>query len=198
MSYRTSSVAEVLGRNQSLTEDMWFELVETRRELITPLLDRLTLDRLVQLPLLRNGGSQPRTIGHFLPYDDDRAVHGDYQGVFGDIELKGSYAADSSGVRHIWGLTRKGIWIVATITYTVRRTDVGHIFDELVSRQVDMCHDIRELCLKAETSPHRVWGTLGTTVQLYADKLATQAQEAAMFKGIIRADNDWVLRSLSG
>lgn len=121
---------EMLVRKKQLTEDEWCKLLECRRSLIKPHLKSFTLPALGDLKCMQTENST-----HELSMDapwltGDRRFTLKTQGIFhrsrsSIVEISNSGFRASSGgcdcpdgTMYIWGLSRKGEWILAKVKFT--------------------------------------------------------------------------------
>ena len=121
---------KILTNRKPLSTDEWYELIEARKELIGPYLDRFTLRELRSVDCLYHEG-------HFGPLGYAKTVRSraglslETQGLFGhDFKSRKktglergvhTWYADTripaNGKLSIWGLTRKKQWIIAIVSY---------------------------------------------------------------------------------
>lgn len=132
---------ELLCRIKPLSDEEWLELVERRRQIITPYLDSFTLSTLGQVEFLHSEAGI-----HQIRHDSPECFGGQFdlktQGIFNTtfmsrIQFPGSVLNDSGGVQYVWGLTRNGEWIMAGVTYNNVRGYKGRGYQRAIRVEIE-------------------------------------------------------------
>ncbi len=164
-----------LAARGPLADDDWCALLEARHRLIAPQLDRFTLPSLGTFQCLKTESHWTRQISCFVSNTTgDSRFSLETQGLFGyswssreetspDRHVNMWYAQTlhpADGCLRIWGLTRKGNWIIATVVYVGEEGYKGRGAEratEIGIREVT----IQELVAQSKCHPREIWRALG-------------------------------------
>lgn len=174
---------EVLVRKDRLTGEEWIGLVEARRELIKPHLDSFTFPELGALECLRSEVNFEHAI-----QSDGPAVTGDErfslktQGIFrvqswSAMERipKSGYIAPPGGIScpdgtmRVWGLTRSGLWVLASIGFAGGYGYKGRGYERATT--VDIAEaDLSTIIAETKEDPQEIWKELGDVIKRLAER----------------------------
>lgn len=200
---RQEAGLDLLVRKSSLTEADWVDLTEARRQLIKPHLSSFTLPTLGSLECLitvkDDGSSGPR---HSIQDDTDTTT-GDKrfslktQGLFEPCELcDGPWYFKEFGTREMWGLTRSGLWVLATINCVGKPYKTGNQRTETamtveiaeVPLSVLITKTRCEINKEDPDRPSRIWYELGETIQQLEKRRFKAYEEARKLSSIVAAE----------
>ncbi len=173
---------EVFIRNNQLTDEEWFGLIKARRDLIKPHLDSFTLPEIGSLKCLRSEVS----FTHMLSLDisastGDERFSLKTQGIFHKQPWSAVEKIPNSGFRpppggvdcpngimRVWGLTRSGLWIIATISYVGEHGYKGRGYERATNVEI-VESDIPTIVAKTKEEPQRIWGELGKAIKSWRE-----------------------------
>ena len=171
---------DILARQDALTEDDWYKLVEIRQAMLTPLLREMTLKELGAVKMINDyfgthdlrrdnpeivGGRFDLTLRGIFPDDSSYAgiAHIDHVGR----DMKTQYATKS--VHRFWGLTRNNEWVTIEVhtstsnepyKYAGRTEKVQKALKVIILEK-----DIRGVCAIRVCHPKAIWERLGGIVK---------------------------------
>jgi hypothetical protein len=165
-----SRVLADLIRNRKPKDQAWAEMVEERRVLIRPFLDRFTLEKLKEVKLLRENRFQCHAIGIDNPRTDaESGLSLETQGIW-QSDLEGWIGNPPRYKK--WGLSRAGDWILVTIF-------IAYSADYERAERVDIRHvEFTEL-LRAGKSAFWIWCALASKVHEWVHNHAQLQQSIA-------------------
>lgn len=121
---------KLLVSKETIDEVMWYRLIQARRALIKPHLDKFTLPELGSLECLRS------EVGftHHLAMDTptvagdkrfslktqgifDRAIHADQRIPNSGYQAESGYVSCPDGIMYVWGLTRSSDWLLIKVEF---------------------------------------------------------------------------------
>lgn len=170
---------EILTSRSPLTADEWLELVEARRQLIKPHLERFTMATLGGLECVESEGGAQHELSIDAPKVEGDESSLDIQGMFReshdahrrDRGRPGQWIPTSDwigGQKVIWGLTRNARWLIAKIDY---KRQLG--YKERGRSHAQTVHiryvALPELLQEAKSTPVYVWRALEETVRQFAE-----------------------------
>jgi hypothetical protein len=186
----------ILTRKEALTDTDWFDLIEARRAAIKTYLDTFTLPTLGDLHCMRSSNGL-HTLTQDFPRqapEEQRLFWLKTQGLFytqphSAIEYKAGTGHQPGlggvpypdGVLQIWGLTRSGKWVVATVEFVGEAGYKDRGRQRATALSISEC-EIQDLLEKTKESPQVVWNSLGDSVKAWAERrqrLANEAQRLA-------------------
>lgn len=170
----------LLVRQEPPTDEEWLELLEARRVLIRPHFDSFTLPTLGHLECLYN--EMPFT--HRLPNDaptltGDEGFSLETQGIFCAPHLARKTIPESGwqpgpggsacpdGTLYIWGLTRKGQWILAKVVFKGKAGYKERGYEK--AQTVDIREStLPEIVAQTKTTPYQIWLEIGQVIKDWA------------------------------
>ncbi len=173
---------EVFVRRSQLTDEEWFGLIESRRELIKPHLDLFTLPELGALECMRSESSST----HKLRLDvsittGDEQFSLKTQGIFriqpwSAIERipNSDYRPSPGGVNYpdrtmrVWGLTRSGMWVLVTIGFVDEDGYKGRGYERAMTIEIVKA-DLPTIAAKTKEKPQQMWKELGKAIKSFME-----------------------------
>lgn len=172
---------EMLIRQNPLTDQEWFDLIEGRRKLIKPHLDSFTLKELGSLPCLNSEGGSLHELGWDISKTkgDERfslKTQGIFHRPYSAIERipipkavhNNAPPYWDGGTMQIWGLTRSGLWVLATVNFI----DKSGYKDRGRERATDIQiveSDLPTIVAKTKETPRWIWMSLGQTIKEWSE-----------------------------
>lgn len=169
----STDTLELLVRNTPLKEPDWLMLVEARRALIKPHLDSFTLPELGALECLEIGSHRHeiRLGGPEVTGNPDFSLK--TQGIF-DAPYSGRVSIPGSGYQNpggscpdgslqIWGLTRKGLWILAEVFFHGEAGYKDRGYERAHTVNIKEA-DLPTILAKTKQQPRHLWNRLADAV----------------------------------
>lgn len=177
---------DVFVRKNQPNDEEWFGLIEARRALIAPHLDSFTLRELGSLECLRSEISFTHKLAIDAPViTGDSRFSLKTQGIFrvqpwsaiertpnsGHRPPPGGVNC-SDGMMRIWGLTRSGLWVIASISFAGEAGYKGRGYER--ARTVEIIKaDLPTIAMFTKVRPEQMWRELGDAIKAFArDRLA--------------------------
>ncbi len=172
---------EILGRKQSISEEEWVALIEARRDLIKPHLDKFTLTELRNIQCLRSEVSFSHAVRNDSPkVSGDEEFSLNTQGIFdnprsAEIRIPNSGfrpgphgLATPNGKLQIWGLARSGQWVLVTVNFVGEAgyKDRGY---ERATEVLIVSTTIETIINQTKENPLEIWKTLGQAIKNFAE-----------------------------
>ncbi|MDP2593716.1 MAG: hypothetical protein Q8P36_00010 [bacterium] len=163
------NLQRLIARHIFTTED-WVSLLEERRAMIKPYLDRFTLEKLGDIKCLRNGGfsSHPLkddspSVSYFTATKEHFSL--ETQATWGgDMHVLGYDQTTQMPQQSKWGLSRSGLWLLAIVSYYEERTP--RYYER--ARQVHISSvDLPDLLLRSKRRPQDIWEELADRVRTW-------------------------------
>jgi hypothetical protein len=194
----------LLCRKNPLSDEEWYRLIEARRSLIKPHLDSFTLRELGEVKCLEQEGPNrlhSLQVG-FLP----EVVTGDErfslrtQGIFyhpwsGDQKIPVDYRPSPSeearlypgGIKYIWGLTRKGLWILAEVKFRHEAGYKGRGYERALTVDIQEL-DLPTIVARTRSKPEEIWRVLGEAIKEYTRFRERLYYEALELRRVIEVE----------
>lgn len=186
----TNGLATLI-RNTSLTREEWFELIELRRDTIRPYLDSMTLPELGDLKCLHSEGFERELRFSAATITGDKLLASlKTQGIFfsppsaveripnSGFRPEPGGCTTPNGTRWVWGLTRRGLWVLVTVTFvgepgykdrgSERATEINVVQSNLPA-----------IAAKVKEEPQRMWERLGEFIKRVAAHRKALSDHAA-------------------
>jgi len=171
---------KLLIRREKLTDKNWISLIVARHALIRSHLKSVTLPELGELKCLKTesfthplkeGGPTVNGYGRF-----SLETQGIFHKSWDSIErIKNSGHRPPPGGVHvpdgtmrIWGLTRSGEWIVATVHYVGLEGYKARGFEQATHVEIQEI-DVGSLIAVTKEKPQHIWEELGKTIKAWAE-----------------------------
>ncbi|HZS43196.1 MAG TPA: hypothetical protein VFA52_03195 [Candidatus Paceibacterota bacterium] len=190
-----TEVLEKLVRPNQPTREEWVELIEARRKLIKSHLDKFTLPTLGKLECMKSESG----FCHEISFDGPTTVGNENfsletQGIFHLQPLQAVKTVPNSGYRSypsgpsvpngskvVWGLTRSGLWVLATIHFIglPGYKERGREKAEIIEIQQA---NLPTIIGATEEEPQQIWEKLGEAIKRWArrrEELYNQALNLA-------------------
>lgn len=164
----------VLVRENKLTDEEWFGLIEARRELIKPHLDSFTLQELGSLRCMRNRDSYSSLLRLDVSTSTgDERFSLKTQGVFWLIAREQipnpGWPDYPNGTKRVWGLTRSGLWVLVTIGFVTERGYKERGYERAKTVEVIEA-DMPTIATKTKCKPRWMWKKLGEAIEGFAER----------------------------
>ncbi len=177
---RTTDTLAIFAARGPLTTAEWYQLIEARKGLIGPYLDRFTLKELRAVECLYRETRFTGTLGGLVCSSGGFSL--ETQGIFGHsfksrkkmsqgVEMHawhGDLSIPADGRLSIWGLTRQKTWIVAIVSYKGSagykdrgREDATHVRIE----EVKLPAMVKLSCC----TPQEIWLALGKQLREFVE-----------------------------
>jgi hypothetical protein len=206
----------ILARQNGLTEDDWYALIEVRRAMLADHLRSITLSELGDLRIMFNvfGNRALREGPTILKFNEDSSYRffntagpeeceGPYdlktRGIFPDdtFGCNTSYVKDDKGVAvgkiiRFWGITRKNEWFKVEVTADIVEEDYGsdqRRTVDLVQKIVTSASNPREICTFCGMHPYKLWEQLGKFVLRWLEKRRELLRGVEQLAAIIKHED---------
>ncbi|MDO8591550.1 MAG: hypothetical protein Q7R60_01320 [bacterium] len=174
--------AELLLRTSAISDSEWRQLLESRRLLLKKSLDKFSLKTLGDVECLSSESHQheinwdnPEVVTHDGLGLDTQGIFGRGEAVFDQIKIPpapwsgwGPSTETVGGTVNLWGLSRKGEWIVAQVEFRKESGYKGRGYDRAVKVTIRKT-TVDELA-EVAGSTQSVWDLLGRTVAEWTDQ----------------------------
>lgn len=193
--------AELLLRTAPLGDEEWIQLLESRRLLLKQYLDKFSLKTLGDVGCLSSESHQ-----HEINWDNPEVVAQDglgldTQGIFGrgktvfdQIKIPsapwsgwGPSTETVGGTVDLWGLSRKGEWIVIKVEFKKESGYKGRGYDRAV--KVTIRRTTVDELAEVAGSTQLVWDLLGRTVAEWTDQRLRIYLQANELLAVVQAQD---------
>jgi len=172
---------QILVRRDQVTKDEWIKLINARKALIEPLMDKVSLKTLGDSWVSREGGFKIREASFktfSLEFNNPLGL----QGFFAE---KGSIPTEELEKRiyGLWGITRSGVWVLVLMVSHLE----NHRFE---MREISVLRSTpKKIMEELGISAKEVWDQLGIFVKNAVKERERLLDEIKNIKDIILAED---------
>lgn len=191
--------ADLLLRTDPLGHEEWMQLLESRRLLLKQHLDKFSLERLGEIECLSSESHYHKINQDHPEVVAEADLDLDTQGIFGRGETTfeqvkvpsapwsgwGPETETLGGVVNLWGLSRKGEWLVIQVEFK-REPGYKNRGNDRAVRVTAKTTTVSELA-EVALSPQYVWDQLGQTVAQWTEQRLRLYLQANELLAVIRA-----------
>ena len=189
-------------RHGKLKDEDWIAMIKNRVELIIPHLKSFSLSELRYCECLDQYADQDVTLARYRNKFEKQDVELSTRGIFNRIWKHPEKIERSDPkkprlyTRHVWGLTRHGEWLLATIIFF--RPNRNQWYDEPVRLHLKKSsfEEITKLVTEADNLSS-MWYTLGRQIKIWEENRRSLHSEARRLASIVEIEES-VLDEMRG
>ena len=167
-------------RKMVLDHEGWLKLLEARRQLIKPHLDKIPLTKLSKLPCLKREYVLCDMAYSSLQNTGDPRFSLETHGIF---EL----ALHEDNARWAWGLTRDGLWVLFKVSFTRESGYKDRGADLATAIEINEI-PLADLLARTGTHPETVWRRLGKVICDWTEHRRQLYHQARSVSAIVVAE----------
>jgi hypothetical protein len=177
----------MLVRGRKIDARQWVGMIEARGKLIKSHLDSFTLSELGDEILGERRKFLEAIAPNALKVAGDKQFSLKTQGIFCKSSFSGWERVPESGpsefwMTRVWGLTRSGKWILATIEHRGKRGYQEPTNVEIIEADVPM------IISRTKENPKELWEKLGNAVKIFAKNRKRLYDEAENIASMVRIE----------
>lgn len=207
----STSALQSLFSKQQISNEKWFELLEERRLLLKPYLDKVTLGILGRVGCIQSSYGGNHTLfddntDHPLcepGHDLDLGTQGIFMCSYGSRELYPGTGiirpydfSRPNGHLYIGGLVRKACWILARVNFVGVVDYKGRVGERAISVLIEKA-DLPTIVSMAKVTPYEIWQTLGREVAKWEEQRKWLYEEMRRLNAVLERDSAWLELAVS-